>query len=149
MTGYPGGEGQRRRQQRQIATGWAKEVRRRFSFTCKGRAGKATTSKGEMTMGDGNNVGGCDGETLWASSQIYTLSVFETSRVFVSVHQVCAIPKTPRGISLSCASLGVCRFSVSFSRIPLIELTVRVHECLTLCIDPRACDLMSLHATKN
>lgn len=63
------------------AYGWAQEARRRVFFVPRGG------SRG-LGWGDGEAKEKEDGGRIWDASQFYALSVYETSRVFFSFHQV-------------------------------------------------------------
>ncbi|CAN0342268.1 unnamed protein product [Ectocarpus sp. 12 AP-2014] len=83
-------------------SGWAQEVRRRVVFKRRrdraggGRgSGRDCSGSGRGTAGigatQGNEEGGRgeeeEGAMLWGASQVYALSVYETSRMFFSVYQ--------------------------------------------------------------
>lgn len=68
--------------QRRQGNGWIQEIRRRVSFARKGGTGwgaevGATADRGRKE------------EDAWVPSRVYALSVYATSRMFFSLHQVC------------------------------------------------------------
>lgn len=99
-----GSAGDRRGQERILGgSGWAQEVRRRVVFkrrrdrACGGRgSGPDHSGSGGGTAGIGNAQGNGEGGRgeeegggmLWGASQVYALSVYETSRMFFSLYQV-------------------------------------------------------------
>lgn len=81
-----------RRAQKNGGSGlWVQEARRRVILRRK-RDGRVALKNGDTATGRSRGKhGNEEGEEGWAASQVYALSVYETSSMFFSLHQVSAI----------------------------------------------------------